>query len=203
MLILLVFASILSAREATPLDTLYSMDSLSFGMKTVLKPIQWWQHISYNSSALNCQFEHSCSNFMVDAILQKGIVAGAIAGTDRIVRCNPAARHYHLHTPGSKIQYDGRLVEPLNWTGEVKPGKNVPLATSLSIIPGLGRAYAGHPVDGFFSFLIVASFANNTYRHAQMGNSVRAGINGAIMTLFWAADFYGAYRTAKLTPPED
>jgi len=140
---------------------------------------------------------------MVDAMLEKGAIRGAVIGTDRIIRCNQAARHYHLQVPGSEIQYDGRLVEPLGWRGEVNPGKSVPLAVSLSIVPGLGRSYAGHPVDGLYSFLFVAIFANNTYRHNLNGNTFGIVLNAGFMSLFWAADIYGAYRTAKLHPPRN
>jgi len=197
--LLLVFGSV-KAQQITPLDSLYSYNTLGPELRVVLKPIQWWQHLSYQSDAMNCQFYHSCSNFMVDAILEKGVLKGAIIGTDRIVRCNPAARHYHLQIPDSRIQYDGRLIEPLDWTVANQPEKSPALAVSLSLIPGLGRIYAGHPVDGFLSLLLVASFAYNTYAHDKAGNPIRASLNAGLMTLFWAADIYGAYRTAKMTP---
>ncbi len=190
------------SQDMTPLDSLYAQDSLTFSQKIVLKPIQSWQHFSYAETGLNCQFEKSCSNFMTQAILERGILAGAVIGTDRIIRCNPSARHYHFQLPNAKIQYDGRLVDPLDWERVEKPGKSPLLATSLSIVPGLGRAYAGHPVDGLFSFLLVTGFAYNTYTHTQAENPIRAGINASFMTLFWLADFYGAYRTAKMTPPQ-
>ncbi len=189
------------ASQSTPMDSLYSSDSLGLGLRLVLKPIQWWQHLSYAHPTMNCQFEHSCSNFMVDAILEKGLIRGTVIGTDRIVRCNPAARFYHLQVPGSQIQYDGRLVEPLDWTPPQKPAKSPALAVILSIVPGLGRSYAGHPVDGFFSLVLVGSFAYSTYSHNQEGNSISAGINASFMTLFWLADIYGAYRTANLAAP--
>ena len=187
----------------TPLDSLYAQDSLNIAYRALLKPFQTWQHFSYESSELNCQFEKSCSNFMVEAILEKGFLQGSVIGTDRIIRCNPSARHYHLQLPHSKIQYDGRLVDPLQYAREPSPGKSPLLATSLSIIPGLGRAYAGHPVDGLFSFILVAGFAFNTYNHIQTENPIRTGINASFTTLFWLADFYGAYRTAKMFPPSN
>jgi len=201
MILFLLFGTA-CAQETPPLDTLYAGDTISFGLKLILKPIQWWQHLSYHSQVLNCQFERSCSNFMVEAILDKGLISGAIIGTDRIVRCNQAARHYHLKIPGARIQYDGRLIEPLDWTAATHAGKNVPLAVIISAIPGLGRAYAGHPVDGLYSFLLVAVFANNAYRHDQNDNSFGTILNTGLMSLFWAADIYGAYRTAKMTPPK-
>jgi len=113
---------------------------------------------------------------MVQAIQEKGIIGGSIIGTDRIVRCNPAARHYQIHLPHGKIQSDGRLVDPLDWTKEANPGKSPALAVSLSIVPGLGRAYTEHSVDGFLSLFLVSTFAYNTYNHNEAGNSFRAGI---------------------------
>ena len=182
----------------TPLDSLYASDSLGFGKRVLLKPIQLWQHVSYGNASVNCQFEKSCSNFMVESIQTRGVIGGAIIGTDRIVRCNPAARHYHLQIPDSRIQYDGRLVEPVAWAAAVSPEKSAALAVTLSIVPGLGRSYAGHPVDGMFSFILVGGFAFNTYNHHMADNPIRAGINASLMTLFWLSDVYGAYRTAKL-----
>lgn len=184
----------------TPLDSLYFGDSLALGSRIILKPIQWWQHFSYAQSAMNCQFEKSCSNYMVAAIQEKGVLKGTVIGTDRIVRCNPAARHYHLELPDSRIQYDGRLVEPLKWKAQSIPGKSPAFAAGLSIVPGLGRAYAGHAYDGFFSFLLVGTFAFNTYNHHNAENPIRTGINAGFMTLFWLADIYGAYRSASLVP---
>ena len=137
---------------------------------------------------------------MVQSILEKGVLRGTVIGTDRIVRCNPAARHYHLQHPNAKIQYDGRLVDPLEFVREPNPGKSPVLATTLSIVPGLGRAYAGQPIDGLISFILVAGFAFNTYNHSQAENPIMTGVNASFMTLFWLADIYGAYRTAQMAP---
>ncbi len=183
----------------SPMDTLYASDSLGFTNRIILKPIQWWQHFSYNEPSMNCQFSSSCSNFMVEAILERGLIGGSIIGTDRIVRCNPAARYYQRQLPNGQIQFDGRLVDPLDWTKETNPGKSPALAVSLSIVPGLGRVYTGHSVDGFLSLILVSAFAYNTYNHHDAGNSVRAGINASLMTLFWMADIYGAYRSASMS----
>jgi putative component of membrane protein insertase Oxa1/YidC/SpoIIIJ protein YidD len=202
--ILLIFGFVFltSAQGQTPpLDSLYASDSLGIGSRILLKPIQWWQHFSYANPSMNCQFEKSCSNFMVQAVQEKGPIRGVIVGTDRIVRCNPFARHYHVQRPGAEIQYDGRLVEPLNWQPEYPPGKSPLAAATLSLMPGLGRAYAGHPWDGVFSFILVGAFAFNTCQHSQADNPFMAGINGSLMLLFWSADIYGAYRTAQLAPP--
>lgn len=201
-LFILLFLSSTSChgQQSTPVDSLYFADSLGLGMRITLKPIQWWQRISYRLPALNCQFETSCSNFMVEAILTKGVLPGLVIGTDRIVRCNPAAHHYHLQLPHAKFHHDGRLIDPLDWSAPPGNGKSPSLAVALSLVPGLGRVYAGHPVDGVFSFIMVAGFAYNTYLHNQAGNQFMVGLNSGLLTLFWLADFYGAYRTAKLSP---
>ncbi|MEA3286597.1 MAG: membrane protein insertion efficiency factor YidD [Candidatus Marinimicrobia bacterium] len=201
--LLILISLTVSGQELTPLDSLYAGDSLGLGMQIILKPIQWWQHFSYSQPALNCQFESSCSNFMVEALQQKGLISGLIVGTDRIVRCNPAARHYHLQQPHSQINYDGRLLDPVDWTAVEKPGKSPGLAVALSIVPGLGRTYAGHPMDGFFSLLLVGGFAFNTYNQSLAENPIRTGLNAGFMTLFWVADIYGAYRTAKMAPSDN
>ncbi len=185
----------------TPMDSLYASDSLNFSKRVILKPIQWWQHFSYSSEHMNCQFERSCSNFMVEAIQKRGLFRGVVIGTDRVLRCNPAARRYHAQTPNARIQYDGRLVEPVDWVSQENPAKSPALAVSLSIMPGLGRAYAGHSYDGFLSFIFVAAFGNNAYQHSLAGNKNRMAINVSLMSLFWAADLYGAYRTAKTSAP--
>ena len=151
---------------------------------------------------MNCQFEKSCSNYMVESIQRNGLIGGSIVGTDRIVRCNPAARTYHIHQPGAEIQYDGRLVDPVQWHSIPGHQKSPVLAVSLSVVPGLGRAYAGHPYDGIFSFLLVGGFAFNTWNQDRAGNNIRAAINGGLMLLFWSADIYGAYRTAHLSAPQ-
>lgn len=137
---------------------------------------------------------------MVQSIVERGVLQGTIIGTDRIIRCNPAARHYHIQHPQARIQYDGRLIDPLNYVRQPHPRKSPLLATTLSIVPGLGRAYAGHPYDGVFSFLLVTGFAYNTHNHFRAQNTFMTGMNATFMTLFWLADFYGAYRTAQLAP---
>lgn len=185
----------------TPLDSLYATGTLHLGERLAYKPIQIWQRISYRTPALNCQFEPSCSNFMVEAMETRGLMAGLTIGTDRIVRCNPAARHYHMHRSEPQILADGRLLDRVGVVLEEHPGKNPYAAMGLSVIPGLGRAYAGQPVDGFYSFIFVAGFVVNSINHYEASNTIRAGVMGSLAGLFWIADIYGAYRTASLSTP--
>jgi len=199
-LLLILVALPLSAADMTPLDSLYDSDSLNMCQKVLLKPIQIWQRFSYGQPSLNCQFERSCSNYMVQAIREKGVIKGSVIGTDRIIRCNPAARGYHLKHAHARIQYDGRLVDPLTYLPAQQPARSPLLAAGLSIVPGLGRSYAGQPIDGLFSFLLVAGFAYNTYSHHQTGNAFMVGWNASIMSIIWMADIYGAYRTASQIP---
>jgi len=37
----------------------------------------------------NCRFYPSCSQYMIDAVNKKGVLAGVLKGLWRILRCNP------------------------------------------------------------------------------------------------------------------
>ena len=138
---------------------------------------------------------------MVEAIETKGLIRGLVLGTDRIVRCNPAARRYHMRSEHPQILADGRIYEPLDMPKPDVSGKHPSVALALSIIPGLGRSYAGQPVDGFYSFIFVAGLTAGSANNYVRGNPIRAGISGSLAVLFWVADLYGAYRTATLAVP--
>ena len=66
-------------------------------------PFKLWQKLSYSTTILDCQFEPSCSNYFIQAVDSAGIVKGTIIGADRIIRCNPGARHYHLQKSNPKF----------------------------------------------------------------------------------------------------
>lgn len=189
--------------QVYPADSLLALPGTNALEKAFIKPITWWQRWSYHSDMMNCQFEPSCSNYAAQAISEKGVFAGLVMGTDRIVRCNPAAPYHHMLQQHPQYYWDGRLLDPLDWQPQSDSPKNPTLAVSLSIIPGLGRAYAGRPGDGFFSFLMVAGFGSNAYQFYRHEAPVAGAVMGTVALLFWAADFYGAYRTARMAnrPP--
>jgi len=184
--------------QTYPADSILALPSTNVLEKAFITPITWWQRLSYNSDVMNCQFEPSCSNYAAQAISEKGVLAGLVIGTDRIVRCNPAAPYHHMLQGHPQYYWDGRLLDPLDWQPQADSPKSPALAVSLSIIPGLGRAYAGHPWDGFFSFLMVSGFGANAYQFRRHDAPVASTVMGTAALLFWAADFYGAYRTARM-----
>jgi len=118
-------------------------------------------------------------------------------GTDRILRCNPAALHYHLMSADPKFTPDGRIIDPVNIGDPELKIKNPQLASALSIVPGLGRMYAGHPFDGFLSFFLISLLGYSTCMYVEDNHNFTAGITGSFALLFWSADAYGAYRSAN------
>lgn len=186
--------------QTFPADTILTDPVLNVVEKTVIVPIYLWQRFSYSADFMNCQFEPSCSNYMAQAIAEYGVLPGVIRGTDRIVRCNPAARHYHSLQLQPQYAADGRLLEPINWQPGRTTEKDPKLALALSVVPGLGRTYAGRPMDGLFSFLMVIGFGSNAYYFQQDQNPTAAALTGIAATLFWVADFYGAYRAGQRAP---
>jgi len=186
--------------QTHPADSVLADSRTNLFEKVAIAPIALWQRFSYSARFMNCQFEPSCSNFMVKAIAEQGIIKGLVKGSDRLVRCNPAARNYHRLQDHPQYAEDGRLMDPVvgkvSSTGKKQPG----LAVVLSIIPGLGRAYAGRPVDGFFSFILVTGFGTNAFYFQRDHQPEAAFLATTGATLFWIADFYGAYRTAAQNP---
>ena len=65
------------------------------------------------------------------------------------------------------IHSDGRLYEPPGLPPLSITEKSPALAMGLSLVPGLGRAYAGRPVDGLYSFVLVGGFAASSYGFHQ------------------------------------
>ncbi|NOZ07756.1 MAG: membrane protein insertion efficiency factor YidD [FCB group bacterium] len=154
--------------------------------------------MSYSSSHLGCQFEPSCSQYMALSIADYGVLRGVIVGSDRILRCNPAALTYHLEAVQPEFTTDGRMVDTVGYETADQPGKIPQLAFALSVIPGLGRAYAGHKFDGLISFTFISSFGYLSYNGFQNDQKIAPSVYGVIALTFWLADFYGAFRSASL-----
>ena len=180
-----------------PADSLMANKETNVLEKSFLFPISLWQRISYNTSLLNCQFAPSCSNFMAKAISTNGVLPGIIMGTDRIVRCNPVAHSYHVRHPNPKFHSDGRIVDTISPEPLVHHQKNTHIGLALSIIPGLGRAYTGKTFDGIISFTFVSGFGISSTCYYEKGLTNEGLVTGLAAILFWMADFYGTYRSAK------
>ena len=160
-------------------------------------PVKLWQKISYSTPILDCQFEPSCSNYFLHAVDSTGILPGTIIGADRIIRCNPAARHYQLQNPKSKFYDDGRLIDYVTYKKNINPKYKF---LKYAVIPGLGRYKLGREIDGFFSFLFVINSLYKGINHFE-NNPYKSGIYLSIGTLFWAADFYGTWRISNSNSP--
>jgi hypothetical protein len=64
------------------------------------------------------------------------------------------------------------------------------------VIPGLGRAYAGRPIDGFYGFLLSA-MAIRAGTISVKNKNVFAPLYVGMAITFYGGEMYGAYRTAR------
>ena len=188
--LLVIFISLLFGNDQ-PADSLLSDNDINVLKKISIIPIKLWQKISYNTPALNCQFEPSCSQFTAMSIAKYGVIKGSILGADRIIRCNPSAYHYHTNIDSGGFHTDGRLLDPV----PDKIDLHLPdLATYSSIVPGLGRVLDGKITDGVFSFLLVSSSAYASYQFYQKDKKTGSIIFGLSASIFWISDFYYTLR---------
>ena len=163
-------------------------------LKSIYKtPVKLWQKLSYSTPLLDCQFEPSCSNYFLHAIDSTGIINGTIIGVDRIIRCNPGARHYHLQKDNPTFYNDGRIIDYVSFEKSTEIQSNY---LYYSIIPGLGRAKNERQIDGLFSFLMVSSSLYKGYKFKNTHPNI-AGFYFTLGSIFWISDFYGTWRTAK------
>ena len=180
------------------LGVIISIGSI-FGSTPILRtiynaPIKLWQKMSYSTTILDCQFEPSCSNYFMHAVDSVGIISGTIIGTDRIIRCNPSARYYHLQKQNPKFHIDGRLIDFVSY--KINSSKYPNKYLFYPIIPGLGRAKSGRKIDGLFSFLMVVSSYYNGYKF-QNNHPYISRFYFTLGSIFWVADFYGTWRSFK------
>ncbi len=56
--------------------------------KIIIKLIRIYQKIPCNTH-IQCRFIPTCSNYMIDAINEWGVIFGVFLGLKRILRCNP------------------------------------------------------------------------------------------------------------------
>ena len=52
-------------------------------------PIKGYQYLVSPLLGKNCRFKPSCSNYMIQAIEEWGVIKGLLLGLKRIARCHP------------------------------------------------------------------------------------------------------------------
>ena len=69
-----------------------------------------------------------------------------------------------------------------------------------SVIPGLGKVYAGKPKDAVYSFLLVSISGWQSYRGFSNDgvNSLRGWFSSALFTSFYIGNLYGSFVEVKL-----
>ena len=201
-ILVLTLITFVSAEPQYPADSLLLSENTTFLQKLFIYPIAQWQRISYNSNAFNCQFYPSCSNYCSIAIKEKGAVIGSIIGMDRITRCNPSALYYHQKIHGAYKDSDGRIIDNITPLSYQKNNKSELLAVSLSLIPGVGKIYAGRAYDGiygvfnlFFSLQVYSTATKNK-------NKFISSVFGLSSIVLYASEIYGSWRAVKYYQPK-
>ena len=202
-ILVLTLITFVSAEPQYPADSLLISENTTFLQKLFIYPIAQWQRISYNSNAFNCQFYPSCSNYCSIAIKEKGAVIGSIIGMDRITRCNPSALYYHQKIHGAYKDSDGRIIDNITPLSYQKNNKSELLAVSLSLIPGVGKIYAGRAYDGiygvfnlFFSLQVYSTATKNK-------NKFISSVFGLSSIVLYASEIYGSWRAVKYYQPKN
>ena len=202
-ILVLTLITFVSAEPQYPADSLLISENTTFLQKLFIYPIAQWQRISYNSNAFNCQFYPSCSNYCSIAIKEKGAVIGSIIGMDRITRCNPSALYYHQKIHGAYKDSDGRIIDNITPLSYQKNNKSELLAVSLSLIPGMGKIYAGRAYDGIYGVfnLFVSLKAYSTATKNK--NKFISSVFGLSSIVLYASEIYGSWRAVKYYQPKN
>lgn len=202
-ILVLTLITFVSAEPQYPADSLLISENATFLQKLFIYPIAQWQRISYNSNAFNCQFYPSCSNYCSIAIKEKGAVIGSIIGMDRITRCNPSALYYHQKIHGAYKDSDGRIIDNITPLSYQKNNKSELLAVSLSLIPGMGKIYAGRAYDGIYGVfnLFVSLQAYSTATKNK--NKFISSVFGLSSIVLYASEIYGSWRAVKYYQPKN
>ena len=201
-ILVLTLITFVSAEPQYPADSLLISENTTFLQKLFIYPIAQWQRISYNSNAFNCQFYPSCSNYCSIAIKEKGAVIGSIIGMDRITRCNPSALYYHQKIHGAYKDSDGRIIDNITPLSYQKNNKSELLAVSLSLIPGMGKIYAGRAYDGIYGvfnlFVSLQAYSSAT----KNKNKFISNVFGLSSIVLYASEIYGSWRAVKYYQPK-
>ena len=196
-IILIVFITTAFGQIRYPVDSLLVSSEISIFRKVAILPIAGWQRISYNTNLFNCQFYPSCSNYGAKAIKDHGIILGCAVAADRIIRCNPGAFRYHVESQAFFKDEGGRLIDLVEPRIYQPSNKSPIIAAGLSIVPGLGRIYAGRPYDGLFSFMTLSLSGNAAYMAINQKQPYAGPFFTAVFIIAYLGEIYGGWRSAK------
>jgi len=196
-IILILFITIGFGQIRYPVDSLLKSSEISIFRKVTILPIAGWQRISYNTNLFNCQFYPSCSNYGAKAIKDHGIILGCAVAADRIIRCNPGAFRHHVKSQTLFKDEDGRLIDLVEPRIYQPSNKSPIIAAGLSIIPGLGRIYAGRQYDGLFSFITLSLSGNAAYTAIDQKRPYAGPFFTAVFFIAYLGEIYGGWRSAK------
>jgi len=193
-----IITPLLFGQPQYPADSLFASRSVPLIHKAGLLPIAAWQRISYNTDLLNCQFYPSCSNYGAEAIKKYGLIRGSALASERIVRCNPFALHYHMETRAPFHAPDDRLIDYVTPAPAAKTNKSPWLASLLSaLIPGSGRIYAGRTWDGIMGMWMMYLVGNSAYNALQNERPLAGPLFGIAAGFVYLGEVYGGWRAAK------
>lgn len=67
----------------------------------LIKLIKKYQSIPFKSHD-SCKFIPTCSNYMVEALEEYGLIKGLYLGIKRLLKCNPFAKNEYRYDPVPK-----------------------------------------------------------------------------------------------------
>ena len=193
-----IITPLLFSQPKYPADSLLTSKSVPLVYKIGLLPIAAWQRLSYNTDLLNCQFYPSCSNYGAEAVKKYGLLRGSVRASERIVRCNPFALHYHMETKALFHAPDGRLIDYVTPVPATKIKKSPWIASILSVlIPGSGRIYAGRTWDGVMGMWTMYLVGSSAYYSLKNDRPIVGPLFGATALIVYFGEIYGGWRAAK------
>jgi len=198
---IILFVSVLFGQSKYPADSILFSKDVPIIHKMGVLPIAGWQRISYNTDFFNCQFYPSCSNYGVEAVKHFGLIRGGAIASERIIRCNPFAFHYHLKYKKPFYEKDGRLDDPPFQYYSMASKKSPILAGILSaILPGAGRMYAGRWLDGLMGMWTFYMVGNSAYSALKKNRPIAGPLLGIATGFVYLGEIYGGWRAAKDDP---
>ena len=72
--------------------------------KLVVFPIRLYQLFLSPMLGRNCRYTPTCSQYMIEAVMEWGVLKGVYLGVRRIFRCHPWATHAHIDPVPKKVK---------------------------------------------------------------------------------------------------